>query len=103
MVIPRPSEADVAAAARHFGFHFEADELATFTAAAGHMLTSYDAVEELYHRFAGQTRPSGPIISRPTIPWAPGMSLPTSHPVPTDHCQAGGWRSRTTSPSPGSR
>ncbi|BCQ07513.1 amidase [Mycobacterium heckeshornense] len=57
MVIPRPSEADVAAAARHFGFHFDADELATFTAAAGHMLTSYDAVEELYHRFA---RPDTP-------------------------------------------
>jgi amidase len=52
MAVPRPSTTDIASAASHFGFHFDADALAAYTAIAGYTLTSYDAVDELYDKLA---------------------------------------------------
>lgn len=57
MAIRRPSETDIASAAQHFGFHFDAEGLAMYTAAAGFMLASYDAVDELYEQFARPRTP----------------------------------------------
>lgn len=57
MAVPEPSTADISSAAEHFGFHFDADALAAFTGLAGFTLAAYDAVDELYDKFA---RPSVP-------------------------------------------
>ena len=52
MTVSRPSAADLAAAAEHFGFHLDAAALRDYGAAVGRMLASYDAVDELYAQFA---------------------------------------------------
>ncbi|MCV7261015.1 amidase [Mycobacterium shimoidei] len=52
MAIRRPAQSDIAAAAEHFGLHLDADQLARFTAIAGHSLVAYDAVDELYDEIA---------------------------------------------------
>jgi amidase len=57
MAIPRPSVSDISSAAKHFGLHFDGDELAEFTALAGYSLAAYDAVDELYDELA---RPQPP-------------------------------------------
>ncbi|VBA61460.1 amidase [Mycobacterium attenuatum] len=48
MAVPRPSAADLRAAAEHFGFHLDADDQRDYLAAVGHTLRSYDVVDELY-------------------------------------------------------
>lgn len=48
MAVSRPSTADIDAAAKHFGFHFDAEAQQEFTAIAGYTLTAYDALDELY-------------------------------------------------------
>lgn len=57
MVVRRPSTADISAAAEHFEFHLDADELAEFTALGGYTMAAYDTVDELYDSLA---RPKPP-------------------------------------------
>jgi amidase len=57
MTVSRPSAADIDAAAKHFGFHFDAHARAMWVAAIGVSMRSYDAVDELYNMFA---RPQAP-------------------------------------------
>ena len=60
MTVPwgfRPTQADIDAAAEHFGFHLDADDQRDYLAAVGFALRSYEAVDELYDRFA---RPAAP-------------------------------------------
>ncbi|HWS93660.1 MAG TPA: amidase [Mycobacterium sp.] len=57
MTVPRPSAADIDAAAKHFGFHLDADAQRSYLAVVRHTLRSYDAVAELYDEFA---RPRAP-------------------------------------------
>lgn len=57
MTVSRPSAADIDAAARHFGFHLDADQQRGYLASVGHTLRSYDVVDELYDRLA---RPQAP-------------------------------------------
>ncbi|MDR3656170.1 MAG: amidase [Mycobacterium sp.] len=57
MVVPRPSAEDIDAAARHFGFHLDADARRDYLAAVRHTLRSYDVVDELYAEVA---RPKAP-------------------------------------------
>jgi amidase len=57
MAARRPSTADIARAAQHFGLHFDAETLAAYTAATGFMLASYDAVDELYDKYARPRMP----------------------------------------------
>lgn len=52
MAIPRPSATDIAAAATHFGFHFDGDEQAEFATIAGYTLSAYDHVDQLYDEVA---------------------------------------------------
>ena len=52
MTVSRPSAADIDAAARHFGFHLDADAQRDYLAAVGYSLSAYDAVDELYDKFA---------------------------------------------------
>ncbi|HTQ20806.1 amidase [Mycobacterium sp.] len=52
MPVPKPSEADIDAAAKHFGFQFDAHARRDFTAAVGATLISYDVVEQLYDQLA---------------------------------------------------
>ncbi|MGB8390788.1 amidase [Mycobacterium sp.] len=57
MTVSRPSPADIDAAARHFGFHLDADARRDYLAAVGRTLGSYDVVDELYAKVA---RPRAP-------------------------------------------
>jgi amidase len=57
MTVSRPSAADIDAAAKHFGFHLDADAQRDYLAVVGHTLRSYDVVDELYDEFA---RPQAP-------------------------------------------
>ena len=57
MTVSRPSPADIDAAARHFGFHLDADAQRDYLAVVGYSLKSYDVVDELYDEFA---RPQAP-------------------------------------------
>lgn len=57
MAIPRPTTADISAAASHIGLHLDANQLAQYTAIAGYSLAAYDAVDELYDEIA---RPQPP-------------------------------------------
>ncbi|MEB3979831.1 amidase [Mycobacterium sp. 663a-19] len=57
MTVSRPSAADIDAAADHFGFHLDAGARREYLAVVDHMLRSYDAVDELYDKFA---RPRAP-------------------------------------------
>jgi amidase len=57
MAVPRPSTADIDAAAKHFGFHLDAGAQRGYLAVVGHTLTSYDIVDELYNEVA---RPQAP-------------------------------------------
>jgi amidase len=57
MTVSRPSAADIDAAARHFGFHLDADARRDYLAAVGRSLQSYDVVDELYDEFV---RPQAP-------------------------------------------
>jgi amidase len=52
MPVPRPSAADIEAAATHFGIHFDADTRAEFVTIAGYTLTAYDHIDELYDEVA---------------------------------------------------
>jgi amidase len=52
MTVSRPSAADIEVAARHFGFHFDADAQRDYLAAVGRTLGSYDVVDELYDEMA---------------------------------------------------
>lgn len=52
MAVPRPSTADIEAAATHFGFHFDDDAQAEFATIAGYTLTAYDLVDDLYDEVA---------------------------------------------------
>ncbi|BBZ41610.1 amidase [Mycobacterium conspicuum] len=52
MTVPRPSAADIDAAAQHFGFHLDADARRDYLAAVEGSLRSYDAVDELYDAVA---------------------------------------------------
>ena len=58
MTVSRPSAADIDAAARHFGFHLDADAQRDYLAAVGRSLHSYDIVDELYDEFV---RPLAPV------------------------------------------
>ncbi|MGH3522772.1 MAG: amidase, partial [Mycobacterium sp.] len=53
MAVRRPSTADIDSAARHFGFHLDADAQAEFATIAGYTLAAYDRVDELYEDMAG--------------------------------------------------
>ncbi len=57
MTVSKPSAADIATAAKHFGFHLDADAQRSFLAVVTHSLRSYDVVDELYNEFA---RPQAP-------------------------------------------
>jgi amidase len=57
MPVPRPSTADIQAAATHFGFHFDDDAQAEFATIAGYTLNAYDHIDELYDEAA---RPQAP-------------------------------------------
>ena len=57
MTVSRPSADDLDAAARHFGFHFDAAARRDYLAAVQRTLTSYDAVDALYDELA---RPQPP-------------------------------------------
>jgi amidase len=57
MAVSRPTEADIDAAAKHFGFHLDADAQRHFTALVGATMTSYDVVDQLYDE-----------VARPQIP-----------------------------------
>jgi amidase len=57
MTVSRPSAADIDSAARHFGFHFDADEQRGYQAFVGHSLKAYDVVDELYDRLAKPQAP----------------------------------------------
>lgn len=48
MKVSRPSAADIDAAARHFGYHLDADAQRDYQAAIGRTLASYDIIDELY-------------------------------------------------------
>jgi amidase len=52
MTVSRPSAADIDAAAKHFGFHLDADARQVFAAVVGEAMKAYDAVDELYGEFA---------------------------------------------------
>jgi amidase len=52
MPVPRPSTADIEAAATHFGFHFDDDAQAEFATIAGYTLRAYDHIDELYDEVA---------------------------------------------------
>ena len=47
MTVSRPSAADIDAAAKHFGFHLDADAQRTYLAVVEYTLKSYDNVEKL--------------------------------------------------------
>jgi amidase len=57
MAVPRPSTADIDAAAKHFGFHLDAGARRSYLAVVRHTLRSYDVVDELYNQFAHQQAP----------------------------------------------
>lgn len=57
MAVSLPSEADIDAAARHFGFHLDADARRDYAAVVATTLASYDVVDQLYDKFA---RPQAP-------------------------------------------
>ncbi len=57
MAVSRPSAADIDAATKHFGFHLDADAQRDYLAVVGHMLNSYDVVDELYDE---SVRPQAP-------------------------------------------
>jgi amidase len=57
MTVSRPSAADIDAAAKHFGFHLDADAQRTYLAIVEYTLKSYDIVDKLYDEFA---RPQPP-------------------------------------------
>jgi amidase len=57
MTVSRPSAADLEAAARHFGFHFDAGAQREYLAAVERTLRSYDVVDALYAEVA---RPQAP-------------------------------------------
>ncbi|WP_204808251.1 amidase [Mycobacterium riyadhense] len=57
MAVSRPSAADIDAAARHYGFHFDPDTQHGFRAFVTRTLGSYDLVDELYNQIA---RPQTP-------------------------------------------
>ena len=57
MTVSRPSATDIDAAAQHFGFHFDAHAREMWVAAVEFSMRSYDAVDELYNKFA---RPQAP-------------------------------------------
>jgi amidase len=52
MAVPRPSAADIDAAAKHFGFHLDAAAQQHYLTIVTHSLNSYDAVDRLYDEFA---------------------------------------------------
>lgn len=52
MAFPRPSTADIDAAATHFGFHLGDAERAEFATTAGYTLGAYDHVDALYDEAA---------------------------------------------------
>lgn len=52
MAVSRPSTADIDSAARHFGFHLDADAQQDYLAVVRATLTSYDMVDELYDEVA---------------------------------------------------
>ena len=57
MAVSRPSAADIAAAANHFGFRLDADDQRAYRAIVEYTLKSYDIVDKLYNEFA---RPQPP-------------------------------------------
>ena len=105
MAVSRPSAADIDAATKHFGFHLDADAQRDYLAVVGHMLNSYDVVDELYDESVRPQAPNAPTASRSpaTTRWVPGTSPLRSPPAPRGRYRAGQWRSRTTSPSPAFR
>jgi amidase len=52
MAVSRPSAADIDAAAKHFGFHLDADAQRSYLAVVRHTLRSYDVIDELYDELA---------------------------------------------------
>ncbi|MBS4727518.1 amidase [Mycobacterium sp. SM1] len=52
MAISKPSRADIDSAARHFGFHLDADAQRDYLGAVEAMLASYDALDALYDEVA---------------------------------------------------
>ncbi|QUR68918.1 amidase [Mycobacterium spongiae] len=52
MAVSRPSAADIAAGAQHFGFHFDAATEQAYHGVVTAALASYDAVDELYDELA---------------------------------------------------
>src|ERR1700751_2401820 len=57
MTVSRPSAADIEAAAKHFGFHLDADAQRTYLHIVEYTLKSYGIVDKLYDEFA---RPQPP-------------------------------------------
>jgi amidase len=57
MTVSRPSATDIDAAAKHFGFHLDADAQRSYLAVVRHTLRSYDVIDELYDELA---RPQAP-------------------------------------------
>lgn len=60
MTVPRPSAADLRAAAEHFGFHLDDDARQDYLAAVTHTLRSYDVVDELYDDLYDHSHPPQP-------------------------------------------
>ena len=52
MTVSRPSAADIDAAAKHFGFHLDADAQRSYLAVVQYTLRSYDVIDKLYDELA---------------------------------------------------
>ncbi len=104
MPIAPLSDDDVTRIAAAYGLQSRGQDVASFRALAGGLLTSYDEVERRY--LASLPEPPDRPWQRPPRPTtrsAPGMSPRTSRPATTGRWPAGGSRSRTTSRSPACR
>jgi amidase len=55
--VPRPTEADIDAAAEHFGFHLDPEDRRDYTDIVGATLASYDVVGRLYEQIARPRMP----------------------------------------------
>ncbi|OBA81562.1 amidase [Mycobacterium sp. 1164966.3] len=57
MAVSQPSDADIDAAVRHFGFHLDADARRNYAAVVATTLMSYDVVDQLYDKVARPVPP----------------------------------------------
>ena len=105
MAVRPPGKDELAAIARGYGMHLSDEDLGSFEPMVAGLLSSYDAVEELYAQIAPEA-PAGRTWKRPDrgrTRWAPGTCGPRSRTGRTDRWPGAGSRSRTTSRSPACR